>query len=249
MLIKFICCDIFTRIACKLVSESPHIIDIEFLPMLAHNEPKKLNAMIRESICKSMESTDRKYDAIILGYGLCGNSVIGLSCPVPMIIPRAHDCCAIQLGGKEKFIAAFGDILSARWSSTGYFERCHGLNNGSLNKDQQSVSYKTSAEYMNYVEQYGEENADYIWETMHPAIETDEVVYIRIDGFEYSNSYEKYTSGIEHSEKELKIVDGDISMLKALIDGVWDDGRFLVIPPGKKIVGVYDMEQVMIAED
>lgn len=248
MLIKFICCDVFTRIACELVSKSPHVVDIEFLPMLIHEDPKKLNMTIKEKIDKSMNETRRKYDAVILGFGLCGNSVAGLSCPIPVIIPRAHDCCTIHMGCKENFIAAFGDILSARWSSTGYFERCHGLNHGYLGTEQ-LVSYKTTAEYMNYVEQYGEENADYIWETMHPKIETDEAVYIKIDGFEYSDAFENYKSEIEKSGKKLKTVEGSISMLKSLINGEWDDERFLVVPPGKKIIGVYDMKYVMKAED
>ena len=248
MLIKFICCDVFMRIACALAAESPHIIDIEFVPMLAHDEPKRLNMLIKEKIEKSINESGRKYDAVILGFGLCGNSVTGLSCPVPMIIPRAHDCCTIFMGGKEKFIAAFGDILSARWSSTGYFERCNGLNNGFIGTEQ-LASYKTSAEYISYAEQYGEENADYIWETMHPGIETNEVVYIETDGFEYSNSLENYKREIEKAGKRLKIVKGDISMLESMINGEWNDGRFLVIPPGKKIMGVYDMDYVMRAED
>ena len=247
MFIKFICCDVFTRIACELVSKSPHIVDLEFVPMLAHDEPKKLNLLIKEKIDLSISESGRKYDAVILGFGLCGNSVVGLSCPVPMIIPRAHDCCTIQMGSKENFIAAFGDILSARWSSTGYFERCHGLANGYLGTEQ-LAAHKTSAEYMGYIEKYGEDNADYIWETMHPEIETDEAVYIKIEDFEYSDSFEKYKSDIEKSDKQLKVVEGDISMLKDLVCGKWDDERFLVVAPGKKIVGVYDMQYVMKAE-
>ena len=246
MFLKFICCDVFCRIACELVSKSPHVVDLEFVPMLAHDEPKKLNQMIREKIDKSVNESGRPYDALILGFGLCGNSVVGLSCPIPMVIPRAHDCCTMHMGGKENFIAAFGDILSARWSSTGYFERCHGLNYGHLGTEQ-LASHKTSAEYMGYVEQYGEENADYIWETMHPEIETDEAVYIKIDGFEYSSAQKTYSDEIEKSGKRLKVVDGDVSMLKALIDGEWDDKRFLAVSPGKKIVGIYDMDYVMKA--
>jgi len=245
MLIKFICCDVFARPACRLVSDSPHIVDLEFVPMLAHDEPKKLNALIQEKIDHSFGDSGRKYEALILGYGLCGNSVLGLTCPVPMVVPRAHDCCSVFSGGNEKFLEGFGEMLSARWSSTGYYERCHALERGV--SERQLASYKTSAEYMGYAEKYGEENADYIWETMHPEIETDEVVYIKIEGYEYSNAFGRFKSDIEKSGKNLKIVEGDVSLLKALIDGDWDDGRFLVVPPGKRIVGIYDMEYVMEA--
>jgi hypothetical protein len=100
---------------------------------------------------------------------------------------------------------------------------------------------------MDYVEQYGEETADYLWETMHPQMETDEAVYIKIDGFEYPEALPTFRQITEESDKELLLVDGDTEMLRALIDGEWDEERFLNIPPGKKIVGVYDMDQVMRA--
>jgi hypothetical protein len=248
MMIKFICCDVFARIACDLASKSPHIVDLEFVPMLTHNEPEKLKNIIKGIIDKSTNESGRSYDAVLLGYGLCGNSVTGLSCPVPMVIPRAHDCCTIFMGSKDKFLASFGGILSARWSSTGYYERCHCFRQ-TQNEPNQLALYKTTAEYMGYVEKYGEENAEYIWETMNPGIETDEAVYIKIDGYEYSSAYENYSNEIKNAGKELKTVEGDISLLKTLIDGEWDDERLLVVPPGKTIIGIYDMQRVMEAGD
>ena len=246
MFIKFICCDVFTRIACDLVAKSPHIIDLEFVPMLSHIEPEKLKQLISERIERGFSESKRKYDALILGFGLCGNAVIGLSCPIPMVIPRAHDCCTIHMGSKESFAAGFGNRLSTRWCSTGYFERTATAGSGYPGVDQ-FANYKTSAEYMSYVDQYDEETADYLWETLHPTIESDESIYIKLDGFEYSESYENYRAQMEKLGVNLITVDGDISMLRSLVNGDWDEDTFLIVPPGKKIAGVYDMNIVMKA--
>ena len=249
MFLKFICCDVFSRIACELVSKSPHVVDIEFIPMLAHVEPQKLKLLIREKIEKSVNDSGRIYDAIILGFGLCGNATVGLSSCVPLIIPRAHDCCTISMGSKENFETVFGNNLSARWSSTGYYERTRNKNGGYPDFTDQLANYKTTAEYMEYVEKYDEETADYLWETLHPVIESDESFYIKIDGFEYSDSYENYKAFMEKQDINLKQVDGNIALLKALVDGDWDDERFLTVPPGKKIIGVYDKDRVMSSGD
>ena len=246
MFIKFICCDVFARIACELVSKSPHIIDLEFIPMLSHVEPENLKRLIQEKIDNSTNNSDRVYDVILLGFGLCGNAIIGLSSAIPMIIPRAHDCCTIFMGSKDKFLASFSNSFSARWCTTGYFERTRARNS-SFSYAEQLENYKTSKEYLGYLEQYDEETADYLWETLHPKIESDESFYIRIDGHEYSDSYEHYKSDMEALGIKLKVVDGDTAVLKALVDGNWDNDMFLTVPPGKSVTGIYDMHQIIDA--
>lgn len=246
MLIKFICCDVFTRIACDLVAKSRNIIDLEFIPMLTHVEPDKLRQLIQERIDNNVSESGRKYEALILGFGLCGNAATGLSCPIPMVIPRAHDCCTILMGSRESFTADFGNSLSTRWCSTGYYERTSIRGSGYPNLDQ-LANYKTSAEYMRYLEQYDEDTAEYLWRTMHPMIETDESIYIKTEGFEYSDSYENYKAQMDKMDIHLRTVTGDVSLLRALTEGDWDEEKFLLVPPGKKIVGVYDMEYVMRA--
>ena len=236
----------FNRIACDLVAKSPNIIDVEFVPMLAHVEPVKLNQQLQERI-NAVKESDRSYDAILLGFGLCGNSVIGLTSDLPMIIPRAHDCCTIHMGSKGNFLNAFEGNLSSGWGSTGYFERTFSQYSGYPITDQ-LANYKTTKEYIGYVEQYGEEDADYIWETMHPKIETGDSFYIKIDGYEYSNSYEGYLARAEETGKQMNVVNGSAGMLKALVNGDWNEDMFLIVGPGQKIAGVYDLDYVMKAE-
>ncbi|MCL1803046.1 MAG: DUF1638 domain-containing protein [Eubacteriaceae bacterium] len=246
MILKFICCDVFCRIACQLAATSPHIVDVEFLPMLVYVDPDALRKQLQEKIDSAINS-GRVYDAIILGYGLCGNSVVGLTSDVPMVIMRAHDCCTVHMGSKESFLEAFGNSLSSAWSSTGSYERAY-MQSGGYSLLEQEPNYKSTQEYISYLEQYGEEDADYIWDSLHPKIDSSETFYIKIDGFEYSNAYESYSALSKSNGKQCKAVYGDISMLKALVYGQWQDSRLLVIKPGQKIAGVYDMNEVMKAE-
>jgi RNA binding exosome subunit len=214
--------------------------------MLTHVEPETLRVLIQEKLIET-EQSRRVYDAVILGFGLCGNAVIGLSCSIQMVIPRAHDCCTLFMGSKESFLAEFGNALSTRWMTTGYYERTVSSNTGYRVQDTQD-NYKTSAQYMEFLEKYDAETAEYLWETLHPKIESHEAVYIKIDGFEYHDALQQYKQRMEDNDIELRVATGNVSLLKALIDADWDDERFLRIPAGQKIVGVYDMDQVMRAE-
>ncbi|MCL2046523.1 MAG: DUF1638 domain-containing protein [Oscillospiraceae bacterium] len=215
--------------------------------MLIHMDPKTLNETLMKTIENSLNASNRKYDALILGFGLCGNAAVGLSCSIPMIIPRVHDCCTVHMGSKERFLEVFGNSFSARWCSTGYYERGR-LNAIGFSDLEQLSNHKTTEEYRAYLETYDEETADYIWETLHPKMDEIESVYIEIDGFEYSNTKELYKADMEGADVKLKTVKGDITMLRDLINGNWNNERFLTVPPNKKIVGIYDMDRVMESE-
>ena len=243
MRIKLICCDVFLRIASALVAASPHIVDVEYVPMLAHNEPERLRANLQSRI-DAAASGSRKYDLFLLSYGLCGNSTAGLTCPVKMIMPRVHDCCTLFMGSKEKFLKEFGDNLSMRWCTSGYYER--GYKENSFDS-YSSKSRETYPEYQALIEEYGEENAEYIWDTMHPEIETPEAAYIRIEGFEMQGCAEGFAELVAKHGKGVRYLEGSAAYLCDLINGPWDDERFLTINPGQKIGAVYDMEKVLTA--
>ena len=41
------------------------------------------------------------YDAILLGYGLCGNGLAGVTARhTRLVLPRAHDCIGILMGSR-----------------------------------------------------------------------------------------------------------------------------------------------------
>lgn len=244
MIIKLICCDVFARIVCGEIARSEHIVDVEFLAMLAHEKPEALRMEIQTRINSAAQN--KAYDCIVLGYGLCGNATAGLCTPVPLYVPRVHDCCTLMMGGRENFLDVFGENLSTRWCACGYYERCQLARDVSPLPD--NMSYKTTAEYREYLEEYGEETADYLWETMHPNIETDEAVYIECDGYEFSGSKAGFAKEVEASGKTMRVVPGDTSYLKKLVSGPWAEDLFQKVMPGETILPVYDMVRVMKAE-
>lgn len=240
MRFKFLCCEVFIREACLAISNSPHTIDPEFSPKEAHENSDNLRKLIQAGI----DTADEKgvYDAILLGYGLCGNSTAGIVArTVPLVIPRAHDCCTIFLGSREKFKLHFGDKLSQEWSSAGYMERGDSY----LRETDTGKMLGLDKTYEEFVEQYGEENADYIWETLHPKKDNDEIIFIDTPETSHLGYLEKLKMLASEKAKTLKVLQGDMRLIKGLVNGNWNNDEYLVVPPGKTIKAVYDYDEII----
>ena len=137
---KLIACNVFQRELCAAISDSPNVIDPEFLELGLHENSGKLGTRLQAKIDEASAASDGAwaaapsgqthdatvgaYDAILLGYGLCGNGLAGIQArSLPLVLARAHDCCTILLGSRAAFLEKFGQNMSAGWSSAGYIER------------------------------------------------------------------------------------------------------------------------------
>jgi len=243
MRIKLIGCDVFARVLYRLAADSPHTVDLEILPMLAHDEPDQLREDLQEAIDRCSKN-DVTYDKVVLAYGLCGNAVKDLKCHVPMIIPRVHDCCALYMGSREEFLRVFGDRLSTRWCTSGYHERC-----GDYWATTFTPSQKPNHNFPDYkqlVEKHGEENAKYVWDMLHPPIESQEAVYIQMNGFEYGNTQEQFTAETIKRDCTVETEMGNMEWFYRLVNGPWDSKDFLELVPGHVVVPVYDMDEVFV---
>ena len=250
MKLKLITCDVLTRLACHCVARTPHVVDMEFTQRGAHDDPDYLRRVIQQKVDECEES-NKKYDAILLGYGLCGNSVINLIArSIRLVIPRAHDCCTIFLGSKEKYVKHFGSNPSKKFSAIGYMERGE-----SYVREASKVRKKTGYDktYQDYVEKYGEDNAKYIWETLHPKKELWEednrVIFIEIQELCHLGYAEQCKRRSEADGKEFVELEGSMELVEKLIFGEWPEEEFLILQPKQRIMGVYDMEEVVRAID
>ena len=257
MILKLISCEVFYREACLCIASSPHRVDVEFTDKGAHNDSAKLRALLQQKI-DAAEAAARPWDAILLGFGLCGNSTVGLSArKTRLVIPRAHDCCTIFLGSRQTFREHFKDNPSLPFSSVGYAER--GWTAG--NPAERSFFHEpgTTTSYLlgdktweQYVAEYGEENARYIIETLGASVDhslsdqkDNRVVFIQTPEFRHLGFAERARAEAETSGRKYTELPGDLRLVRKLVHGKWNADEFLVVAPGRKIAGVYDWDQVV----
>jgi len=247
MLLRLIACNVFQREACLCLAQSPHVIDAEFTEIGEHVHSATLREQLQRRITAAEESP-KKYDAILLLFGLCGNSTVGLrTSHTPLVMPRAHDCCTILLGSRERFREHFGANPSTPFSSVGYFER--GEYFLRTVDDRTELTYEDP--YKAYVEQYGEENAKYIWEAMHPeglGEAEAKVVFIGHPETAHLGAEARFRGKAEAEGKVCVTLEGSLRLIRALVNGEWNPDEFLVVSPGETTVGVYDWSEIVRAK-
>ncbi len=243
MILRLISCNIFQREACHCAAHSPHVLDLEFLELGEHIHPEKLRETIQAAIDRASASP-RGYDAILLLFGLCGNAGVGLEArTVPLVMPRAHDCCTVLLGSRQAFREHFGDAPSTPFSSSGYMERGEYF----LRVEEGETRIHYGDAYAEYVEKYGEENAKYIWEQMHPAghDESNRAVFIEVPEFAHLGYVARFREKCAEVGRTCVELPGSLRLIQALLNGEWDEADFLTVAPGERTIGVYDWAEII----
>ena len=234
MRLKVISCEIFFREICAAAARSVNLVDVEFLPKGLHDIGSAgMLARVAEAVGRVDVS---RYDAIALGYGLCNNGIAGLVAPaIPLVIPRAHDCITLFFGSREKYIEYFNANPGTYFMTTGWIER--GKDAGEL--AQQSIYRQCGmdASYDELVAKYGEDNAKYLYETLCDTLRNYKQLTFIAMGIEPDDRFERQTKA-QADERGWKYekVTGDVGLIRRLLDGPWDDGDFLVLPPGQRVV-------------
>ncbi|MCE5259268.1 MAG: DUF1638 domain-containing protein [Chloroflexi bacterium] len=229
---KLIACDVFARLAYYCAAFSPHIIDIELLKKGLHNIPTNLNQELSERI-NHIEPGN--YDAILLGYGLCGNSISGIRAThTPVIIPRAHDCITLFLGSAETYGKEARANPGTYWYTPDYIER--GGAAGDVVALGASVSGNMDEVYQEYVEKYGKDNADYLMEVMGAWTQHyNRAVYIRTCEATFPDLSAQARETADRRGWNYVEMAGSLLLIRDLLEGRWDAKRFLTVLPGHTV--------------
>ena len=229
MKLILIACRVLYREFCYYAAISRNLVELRFLEQGLHMDPDKLRESVQAEIDAADESDD--CDAILIGYGLCSNGMEGLrSKKHRVVIPRAHDCITFFLGSKERYMDYFENQPGTYWYTPGWIET-----DGAADK------HRYDAVYQGFVDKYGEDNARYLFEVMQGWIEHyDQAAYIDL-GFGDNTPYREHTQAVA-AERGWKYVEveGDPRLVIDLLEGNWDDDRFLVVEPGETVRAAHD---------
>ena len=237
MHLKVMACEIAFRELSFCAARSKNTVDIEFLTQGLHDNPQICLEELQERIDHiPME----KYHAVLLGYGLCNNSLVGITArDLPVVIPRAHDCITLLMGSKERYKDSFIEQPGTYYYTAGWLE--HRERKGERVERTQSSGLGPQRSYEELVEQYGEDNARYIVETMGKwQANYTRGLFIDFEFAQHLDCEAQVRKICEERGWKFDRMEGDLSLLQRLLDGQWDSSDFLVIEPGQRVHASYD---------
>jgi hypothetical protein len=205
-------------IACQVVIEEmlpllPEGVDYETMDLGLHVNPDRLRSTLQERI----DASNNKRGTILLGYGLCSRSVVGLqSKTCSLVVPKVDDCIGIFLGSRAAYLKQIKAEPGTYYLTKGWIEAGDNL----------------FGSYQQMVERYGPEQAEKLIKRMLQNY--TRLVLINTGQYEVGH-YRDYSKRMA-SRYDLKFeeIEGSTHLVDKMINGPWDED-FVLVPPGQTI--------------
>lgn len=234
-------CEVFLRELCAAVARSANQIDLRFLPKGLHDRGGKVMAGELQAV---IDAVPEGYDAVLMGYALCNNGLVGLQARrVPLVAYRAHDCIACLLGSRQRYDEEFKKAPGTYWLSVGWVERggAGGSGDGGVFTAGGGEPAPDDPMWLKLLKKYGEENARFLWNELKQQTSH----YERLGYIDTGVGPQEAATAIAAQRAagkgwRLERMAGSTEWIDALVDGRWDEDRFVVAPPGHRLVARYD---------
>ncbi len=239
MRLKAIACQVLSREMEFVIPRSPHLVELELLTMGLHD----LGAGMRSHLQQRIDASDAcGYDALLLGYGLCGRGTDGLRASwTPLVMPRAHDCIGILMGGHQNYRAYFEIHPGVYYRSPGWIEFQAP---GQWLQPAEATSKNTLGERRTLeelIEQYGEENGRYLFEEFSAyRRHYSGLTYISSGVPSDEDCRRLARAEADREQWAFEEVPGTVALLQNMVNGDWDPVNMLVVPPGATVRAALD---------
>lgn len=242
MHISIMACRVLTRELSALVATCDNDVDLTWLPQGLHETPVLLHKAIEDQLEALYDLIDRKLqrrtpDYIVLGYGLCSKSIVGIQAKrIPLVVPRTEDCLGLFLGSQDRYLDYFERYKGTYWLNSQWVRNIPDLD----------PDYEEKL-YAQYLEEYEDEDtAQYLVDMHRENLKNyRNVGYIKTRLYDDSRDRDKardYANrqGLGFLEKE-----GDNRLLQKMVKGEFDEKDFLVVPVGYQIEYTNGPERVI----
>ncbi len=229
-----VACHVLWRELCYYTSQSPNVFNFHYLKKGLHDTPDLLRQQLQEAVDAAPEESD----AVLVGYGLCSNGLVGIRAQdVPLVVMRGHDCITFLLGSKERYRDYFDRHPGTYWYSPGWIDQ------GDMPGEE-----RYAAALKAYTETYGEENAEYLMRMEQQWISNySNAAYVDL-GFGDTQPYKEFTEECaRHLGWDCDILSGSPRLMVDFVNGNWTNEDFLVVNPGEMVVASHD-ESVIAAK-
>lgn len=240
MRIAIIGCMVLNREISHLVAQSHHVVRVWWLRQGLHDTPDILRTELQRAVDEIERENelllhDTRFDAIVLGYGLCSNGVIGLrSRSLPVVVPRCDDCISLFLGSAGRYRRLFEEMPGIYWYNTGWIEQAFTPSKANYRR-----------QHAAYAAEYGEENADYLMECSNNWMTNYQSCGFITCPLGDRAAYKDYAKqAAADFGWRFREVEGSMDYLDALVNGPWDDARFLSCPPRSRIEPDYSHKKL-----
>lgn len=233
---KAIVCEVFRREMEAVIARSSCAIDLEPLTMGLHD----LGTTMRPHLQERIDAADGAgYEAILLGYGLCGRGTDGLRAgKTPLVLPRFHDCIGMLMGDRARYLAYFEDHPGVYYRSPGWveFQTPGQTLEPAMPFARKALNERNTLE--EFITTYGEDDGRYLFEQFSAfRLRYSGLTYISMPVPSDAQCRETARAEAEKAKWLFDEVEGTLELFERLVKGPWEESDFLVVPPGGIIRG------------
>jgi len=238
---KVLACKIFQRELAQVMLQCPNALDISFIRQELHMTPAKLRDALQKEIdliesgqdVHTNEGYFGKMEAILLGYGLCSNAIVGLkSSRLPIVIPRAHDCITMFMGSKERYAEYFEKVKGTYFYSQGWLDLGVDIGHADIERKRNEYMEKFDGD---------EDTVEYLLEMDKEMLKNYHyVTYITWPGMANEKNMQLAQKIATDAGMELLPYEGSNRLMADFVNGNWNEEDFLILKPGQEVQPSYD---------